>query len=504
MRAAEHHIHAGDRPRARALLEAILEDDAARPDAQRRAAAARRGPLQRAGLRRHRAAARGGARGRRRPGARGRDRARPHLRPLQPQRQRRRAADAHADRALALAEGADDPTLLAQALGRPRDGRLPARPRGRLGDGRPRGRARGRRSRRAAVPAAELDRRLPEAVDRPLRRGPRGADRAAAGGDRVGRRERPRLPAVLGRGARDRSPATSTRRGALADEAEVHAALAGSEFNRAWAIAQRALVMAHRGDVRGHARRRGRGGRDLRALRGRQPDAVGAPARSACSSWRPATPPRRGRRSSRPWRRSPAASRSRSCWSRAVEALIGIGELDRAEALLDALTREAQQRRALAERALPRAAAGRARRPPGRACRDRARARRARRRPPLERARTLLAQGQIARRRKQKKAARESLDAALALFEAAGAERWAQQARDDIARLGRKRQTDLTASEGRVAEPRRPGPLQQGGRPGAVRDRAHGRGAPLARLREARRALATQLAAASRARRLEV
>ena len=60
-------------------------------------------------------------------------------------------------------------------------------------------------------------------------------------------------------------------------------------------------------------------------------------------------------------------------------------------------------------------------------------------------------QGQIARRRKQKKAARDSLEAALPLFEAAGAERWAQQARDDIARLGRKRQTDLTASEGRVA-----------------------------------------------------
>ena len=36
---------------------------------------------------------------------------------------------------------------------------------------------------------------------------------------------------------------------------------------------------------------------------------------------------------------------------------------------------------------------------------------------PFERARALLAQGQIARRRKQKRAARESLDAALALFE---------------------------------------------------------------------------------------
>ena len=177
---------------------------AARADPQRRAAAARRGPLQRAGLRRHRAAARGGARGRRRPGARGRDRARPHATSRCNHNGNVPAADAHADRALALAEGADDPTLLAQALaGRAMVDFL-------LGHGvdwamvEPCGRARGRGSRGAAVPAAELDLRLPEAVDRPLRRGPRGAGRAAAGGVRVGRRERHRLPAVLGRGAGDR------------------------------------------------------------------------------------------------------------------------------------------------------------------------------------------------------------------------------------------------------------------------------------------------------------
>ena len=47
-----------------------------------------------------------------------------------------------------------------------------------------------------------------------------------------------------------------------------------------------------------------------------------------------------------------------------------------------------------------------------------------------------LVQGQIARRRKQKRAARESLDAALALVEAIGAREWAERAREDIARLG--------------------------------------------------------------------
>jgi DNA-binding NarL/FixJ family response regulator len=131
----------------------------------------------------------------------------------------------------------------------------------------------------------------------------------------------------------------------------------------------------------------------------------------------------------------------------AAEALIGIGELDRAEALLEELTRDAQQTERHRCRALLLAARGDL--PAASAETERALALV---QAPLERARTLLAQGQIARRRKQKKAARESLEAALPLFEAAGAERWAEQARDDIARLGRKRQTDLTASEGRVAK----------------------------------------------------
>ena len=52
VRAAEHHIHAGDRPRARALLEAILADAPPGPGAQRRAAPAGRDPLQRGRLRR--------------------------------------------------------------------------------------------------------------------------------------------------------------------------------------------------------------------------------------------------------------------------------------------------------------------------------------------------------------------------------------------------------------------------------------------------------------------
>ena len=38
---------------------------------------------------------------------------------------------------------------------------------------------------------------------------------------------------------------------ALADEAATHATLAGSEFNRAWALTQRAMALAYRGDADG-------------------------------------------------------------------------------------------------------------------------------------------------------------------------------------------------------------------------------------------------------------
>ena len=75
----------------------------------------------------------------------------------------------------------------------------------------------------------------------------------------------------------------------------------------------------------------------------------------------------------------------------------------------------ARRGRAAARCCWPRAATC----PAAHAATERALAEHARVDAPLERARTLLVQGQIARRRKQKRAARESLEAALALFEAA-------------------------------------------------------------------------------------
>lgn len=72
---------------------------------------------------------------------------------------------------------------------------------------------------------------------------------------------------------------------------------------------------------------------------------------------------------------------------------------------------------------------------------------------PFERARTLLVLGQAQRRGKQKRAARESLEAALAVFEELGARLWAERARAELARIGgRAPAGGLTATEQRIAE----------------------------------------------------
>jgi ATP/maltotriose-dependent transcriptional regulator MalT len=73
---------------------------------------------------------------------------------------------------------------------------------------------------------------------------------------------------------------------------------------------------------------------------------------------------------------------------------------------------------------------------------------------PFERARTLLALGQVRRRAKQKRAARETLARALAVFEELGAALWAERARAELARIGGRAPSagELTPMERRVAE----------------------------------------------------
>ena len=73
---------------------------------------------------------------------------------------------------------------------------------------------------------------------------------------------------------------------------------------------------------------------------------------------------------------------------------------------------------------------------------------------PFERARTLLCLGTVRRQAQQKKAAREALEQALAIFEELGARLWAEKASAELRRIsGRRTSSDeLTETEHRVAE----------------------------------------------------
>jgi DNA-binding NarL/FixJ family response regulator len=71
---------------------------------------------------------------------------------------------------------------------------------------------------------------------------------------------------------------------------------------------------------------------------------------------------------------------------------------------------------------------------------------------PFERARTLLVQGQLQRRLKQKRQARLSLEEAQALFSRQGAETWAARADEDLRRVAvRRAPEELSATELRIA-----------------------------------------------------
>jgi DNA-binding CsgD family transcriptional regulator len=73
---------------------------------------------------------------------------------------------------------------------------------------------------------------------------------------------------------------------------------------------------------------------------------------------------------------------------------------------------------------------------------------------PFERARTLLALGSARRRARERRAARECLEQALAIFEQLGAAIWAQRARAELARIAGRAPSpgQLTTAEQRVAE----------------------------------------------------
>jgi DNA-binding NarL/FixJ family response regulator len=73
---------------------------------------------------------------------------------------------------------------------------------------------------------------------------------------------------------------------------------------------------------------------------------------------------------------------------------------------------------------------------------------------PLERGRALLVLGLVSRRAKRRRAAREALESALGVFDALPAPLWAERARAELERIGGRRGSagELTPSERRVAD----------------------------------------------------
>jgi ATP/maltotriose-dependent transcriptional regulator MalT len=248
----------------------------------------------------------------------------------------------------------------------------------------------------------------------------------------------------------------------LADQAEELAALTGSEAARAHAMAQRAFVYAHQGDV---AQTRGLSAEA--AAIGERVDTL-HPHLWRCASLVLLELSLGNVEAA--WDASRELTEPVEAYGLgepvlvfflpdAIEALIGVGQLDRAKSLISSLERrgrELDRRWAIASgarcRGLLLAANG-----------DIAGATDALAEAlaehqflemPLERARTLLARGGVERRAKQRTKARDSLAEALAEFERIGSRLWAERARDEFARVSGRRPRParaLTPTEQRVA-----------------------------------------------------
>ena len=143
----------------------------------------------------------------------------------------------------------------------------------------------------------------------------------------------------------------------------------------------------------------------------------------------------------------------------AIEARIGVGDLDGATELLqefEDLARATGRAWALATaarcRGLLLAAIGDAAAAP--LMFERALEEHQRFAQPFELGRTLLAKGQIERKAKQRSAARQTLQQALGIFEELGAPLWVAKARAELARIGGRAPAgdELTATERRIAE----------------------------------------------------
>jgi DNA-binding CsgD family transcriptional regulator/exonuclease VII small subunit len=146
------------------------------------------------------------------------------------------------------------------------------------------------------------------------------------------------------------------------------------------------------------------------------------------------------------------------CLPDAVEALISLGRLEEAEALVERLERQGRTLDrpwaiATAARGRGLLAAGRGDLVAARSALEQALVEHMRVPQPLELARTLLVKGEVERRAKQKRAARAALEHALGLFQTLGAPLWEQRAQDGLARAGSAvlPSGELTPTEQRIA-----------------------------------------------------
>ena len=459
VRAAEHHIHAGDRPRARALLEELLVDaaqGAIRSDALRLLAEIR---YQEDSLAEAVALLEEAA-------EHAEDPALAVTIELNLTFVRCNhvgdfaSADPHADRALAYAALAEDDALLAEALG------VRAMVDFLIGRG---------------VDWARMERALSlEDPDRLLPQHLRPSSVSACLKLHVGRLAEAREELTAQRAAAIDSGDESdlayvlfwlawleTLSGdldaaaAYAEDAAVQAALAGSRFNGAWALGQRAVVHAHRGEADAAREAAARAAEIAHELAAALPMlwvsaalgvlelSLGNPA-AAWDAMRDLT------------ERVEADGVREPTWvfiPEAIEALIGLGELDRAERLLTDWEHRAQELDrvpglATGARCRGLLLAARSDLDGAAQALERSLAESARMEIPFERARTLFVQGQVRRRLRHKRAARDSLEEALAVFERIGARVWTERVREELARLGSRRRSpaELTPAEARVVE----------------------------------------------------
>jgi ATP/maltotriose-dependent transcriptional regulator MalT len=107
----------------------------------------------------------------------------------------------------------------------------------------------------------------------------------------------------------------------------------------------------------------------------------------------------------------------------------------------------------------------------------------------FDRARTLLYLGALQRRSQKRTAARHSLEEATAQFDRCWCSGWATRARSELAQVSGRRSAnegELTPSERQVVDLAASGLSNKGDRRPPLRDREHRRGAPFARIRQAR------------------